>query len=50
MALFKKKDDHPGSGIDKPQARGLVGKVMDKVKAAAGQPQPVPPPKGPAAP
>ena len=49
MSLFKKKDDHPGSGIDKPQAKGLMEKMVDKVKAAS-QPEPVMPPKGPAAP
>jgi hypothetical protein len=41
MSLFKKKDNHPGSGIDKPEAKGLLGKVVDKVKAA-GQPQAAP--------
>jgi len=53
MSLFKKKDDHPGSGIDKPDAKGLVETVVDKVKAAS-QPQTVMPsvmpPRGPAAP
>jgi hypothetical protein len=47
MSLFKKKDEHPGSGIDKPEAKGLAQKIADKVKAT-GQPQP--PPKAPAAP
>ena len=49
MPLFKKKDDHPGSGLDKPPAKGLIDKVVDKVKGS-GKPQPVVPPKGPAAP
>lgn len=35
MAPFKKRDDHAGSGIDKPEKRGLVEKVMDSVKQAA---------------
>ena len=49
MSLFKKTDEHAGSGLDKPQAKGLVEKVVDKVKAVS-QPEPVMPPKGPAAP
>jgi hypothetical protein len=49
MSLFKKTDEHAGSGIDKPQAKGLVEKVVDRVKAA-GQPEPVMPPKAPATP
>jgi len=53
MSLFKDKDEHAGSGLDKPQARGLVEKVVDKVKGGAPA-QPVAPPvmpsKGPAAP
>ncbi len=51
MPLFKKKDDHPGSGVDKPEPKSLVGRVVDKVRAA-GQPAPAEslPPKGPAAP
>ncbi len=34
MSLFRKKDEHAGSGIDKPQAKGVIGKVLDKVKEA----------------
>ena len=49
MSLFKNKDEHAGSGLDKPQAKGIVEKVVDKVKSV-GQAQPVMPPKGPAAP
>ncbi len=51
MPLFKKTDNHAGSGVDKPEPKSLVARVVDKVKAA-GQPAPVetPPPKGPAAP
>jgi len=48
MSLFKDKDEHAGSGLDKPQAKGLVEKVVDRVKGPA-QAQPVMPPKGPAA-
>jgi hypothetical protein len=47
MSLFKKKDEHAGSGVDKPDPKGLVERVVDKVKGPA---QPVMPPKGPAAP
>jgi hypothetical protein len=47
MSLFKKKDEHPGNGIDKPEAKGLVDKIADKVKAAS---QPQPPPKAPSTP
>jgi hypothetical protein len=60
MALFKKQDDHAGSGIDKPEKRGLVEKMLDSMKqAAADAPLADPPvaataapvpPKGPAAP
>ena len=38
MSLFKKKDDHPGSGLDKPEAKGIIGKLVDKVKAASPPP------------
>ena len=48
MSLFKKKDEHAGSGLDKPEAKGLVEKEVEKVKGVS-EPQPVPP-KGPAAP
>jgi hypothetical protein len=47
--MFKKKDEHAGSGVDKPDPKGLVEKVVDRVKGAA-QAQPVVPPKGPVAP
>jgi len=51
MSLFKKTDEHAGSGLDKPQPKGLVEKVVDKVKAVSQpEPEPVMPPKGPAAP
>jgi hypothetical protein len=46
MSLFKKKDEHAGSGVDKPEPKGIVSKVVDKVKAAS---QPAAP-KGPSAP
>jgi hypothetical protein len=38
--MFKKKPDHVGSGIDKPNPKSLVEKVLDKVKPA---PAPIPP-------
>jgi hypothetical protein len=46
MSLFKKKDEHAGSGVDKPDPKGLVEKVVDKVKEAT-QAQPVVPPASP---
>jgi len=49
MSLFKKKDEHAGSGLDKPDPKGLVEKVVDQMKGVADA-QPVVPPKGPAAP
>lgn len=49
MSLFKKKDEHAGSGLDKPDPKGFVEKVVDKVKGVT-EAQPVVPPKGPAAP
>lgn len=49
MSLFKKKDEHAGSGVDKPQPKGLVEKLVEKVKGTA-EAQPVVPPKGAAAP
>ena len=45
MSLFRKKDDHAGSGIDKPDPKGIVEKVVDKVKAVtrpATNPKPAP--------
>jgi hypothetical protein len=47
MSLFKKKDDHAGSGIDKPDPKGIVEKVVETVKSVAA---PKPPPKSPATP
>jgi hypothetical protein len=44
MSLFKKKDDHVGSGIDKPKAKGIVKKLLEAVKPAAA-PKPAMPPK-----
>lgn len=47
MALFRKDDDHAGSGIDKPQKRGLVDRLIDTVKASpapAAQPLATPAP------
>lgn len=48
MSLFKKKDEHAGSGIDKPDPKGIVGKLVDTVKSVA--PKPATPPKSPATP
>lgn len=51
MSLFKKKDEHAGSGIDKPDPKGIVEKVVDTVKSvAAPAPKPAEPPKSPATP
>lgn len=47
MSLFKKKDEHAGSGIDKPDPKGIVEKVVDTVKSVA-TPKPVAPAKSPA--
>jgi hypothetical protein len=42
MSLFKKKDDHhAGSGIDKPEHKGIVEKVVETVKSV-GTPAPKP--------
>lgn len=49
MSLFKKKDEHAGSGIDKPDPKGIVEKVVDTVKSVAA-PKPAGPPKSPATP
>lgn len=46
MSLFKKKDEHAGSGIDKPDPKGIVEKVVETVKSvAAPAPKPAEPPK-----
>lgn len=52
MSLFKKADEHAGSGIDKPEARGIVEKIADKVKeiATPSEPKPAEPAKIPEAP
>jgi len=48
MSLFKKKDDHVGSGIDKPEPKGIVEKVVETVKSVgASAPKPAMPPKAP---
>ena len=47
MSLFKKKDEHAGSGIDKPDPKGVVAKVVDTVKSVTA---PKPAPKSPATP
>jgi len=49
--LCKKADDHVGSGLDKPDPKGLVEKVIETVKTVGqpgtppvpGDPAPVPP-------
>jgi hypothetical protein len=42
MSLFKKKDDHhAGSGIDKPEPKGVVEKAVESVKSL-GKPAPKP--------
>jgi hypothetical protein len=41
MALFKKTDEHAGSGIDKPNPKGIVEKLADKVKAATAPTMPI---------
>lgn len=44
MSPFKKKDEHAGSGIDKPEPKSLVSGIADKLKtesrpkAAASKP------------
>lgn len=44
MFLFRKKDEHAGSGIDDP--KGVVEKVAETVKSVATPaPKPVEPPK-----
>ncbi len=52
MSLFRKKDEHAGSGIDKPEPKGIVEtvaeKVADTVKAATAPAIPATP-KPPAA-
>ncbi|MDB5739169.1 MAG: hypothetical protein JWP16_209 [Alphaproteobacteria bacterium] len=54
MALFKKTDEHAGSGIDKPEPKGIVEKLAEKVKPvttpATPAGSPLAPAKGPAAP
>ena len=53
MSLFKKPDEHAGSGIDKPAPKSIVEKVVDKVKAATAPStveQPVSPATDPAIP
>ncbi len=43
MALFKKPDDHAGSGIDKPDPKSIKEKVSDVVKAIVPAPPPAEP-------
>lgn len=53
MSLFKKTDEHAGSGVDKPDPKGIVEKLVEKVKEVTqGEPviPPAPPAKGPATP
>jgi hypothetical protein len=42
MSPFRKKDEHAGSGLDKPQPKSLIARIADKLKtrpkAAAGKP------------
>ena len=48
MSLFKKTDEHAGSGIDKPEPKSIVEKVVEKVKAATTPaPAPAEPVKNP---
>ncbi len=48
MPLFRKTEEHTGSGIDKPEPKSLLSRVKDKIKPASAKP--VLPPKGPSAP
>ncbi len=32
MSPFKKKDEHAGSGLDKPEPKSLVSRIADKLK------------------
>lgn len=32
---FKKKDDHAGSGLDKPQPKSLLSRIAGKLKAGS---------------
>ena len=43
MSPFRKKDEHPGSGLDKPEPKSLVSRIADKLKAEL-RPKAVKPP------
>lgn len=49
MTIFKKKDDHAGSGIDKPEPKSIVEKLADTLRSVT-TPKPAPPAKTPVAP
>ena len=44
---FRKKDEHAGSGIDKPEPRSLIARIADRLKA---RPTPKPAPGKPSEP
>lgn len=33
MSLFTKKEEHAGSGLDKPEPKSLLDRIADKLKA-----------------
>ncbi len=32
MSPFRTKDEHAGSGLDKPEPRSLVARIVDRLK------------------
>jgi hypothetical protein len=39
MAPFRKKDEHAGSGLDKPERRSLIARIAGRLKSR-GAPKP----------
>lgn len=45
MSLFKKKDGHVGSGLDKPKPKGILKKMVETAKSVSAPSKPAMPPK-----
>ena len=37
---FRKKDEHAGSGIDKPEPKSLIARIAGRLKARTPKPTP----------
>jgi hypothetical protein len=41
MSLFKARDEHAGSGLDRPEPKSLIARIAEKLKATPPAPTPL---------